>query len=491
MSDKGGVNYGRRMLLGGLGASAGLLIANDGLPDWIGGNSIDQLSYQEVLNLLDISLTPEQRSLVVLPWSHPTRQITNTAVIAKGPHIGTMFDTQQVALIRRLYNTMLSSQGRDWFRNTTRLEGRFEGSIFRLYSDASAGSLASSDKTISVLNGGHYMLRHGKSASSDSSYVFGGPIAYGQQLGNNAFKVQGNAFKAHGDAVHNFHSSLTLEERARAYQLAPPMELAIQVQGPKGLFSGLRIGDSSPQAQELAQEMLATIFAAYPDSKQRDVFSAIEQNGGLKSLYIALYQDYSFYQDGERLVSLSAEQRASRGDAYTQVWRIEGPACVIHFKGYPHVHGYINVARDPNAVAIGEVLVDTPTEIKNEDVRGLLMAALRFETGEPLAYFPMTPAGFLPSGAVSTGSLYALDPFDNHAIVIEIDESAMAAKLKHSLIAQGADLRPGQRYRLATASYMLEDPRDLGHINNVAFSGGSIRESLVKLVRHDQSVFRG
>ena len=491
MGNKNTLDMGRRALLGGLGACAGLLIASDGLPSWLAGSRLDGLSYNETLNLLDASLTPAQRDLVVLPWNDPSRQLTNTIAIYKGPHIGTLFDVRQVALIRQLYKTMLSKQGHDWFRNTTALEGKFEGSIFRLYSDAGAGSLANSDKTISMINGGHYMLRHGESLSSDNSYVFGGPISYGQQLGNNAFKVEGNAFKAHGDAVNDFHSSLSASERAQAYQLLPPMELITQIQGPGGKFPGLRLGDSSVPAQELAQEMLATIFASYPVAKQREVFSAIEENGGLESLHIALYQDYSFYQDGMRLADLSAEQRALRDHPYTQVWRIEGPACVIHFQGYPHVHAYINVVRDPARVAIGEVLINEQSGIRGEAVRDALQAALRYQTGEPLAYFPMPPAGILPPGPVSTGSLYALDPFDNHAVVLEIDESAMTEKLKKSLLAQGVQLGSAKRFRLAAPSYLLEDSRDLGGVERVVFDGGSIRDSLIELVRRDPGVLRG
>ena len=165
MDDENTLNFGRRTLIGGLAASAGLLIANDGLPSWLAGNRFDELSYQETLNLLDTSLTPAQRALVVLPWNHPSRQLTNTVAIHKGPHIGTMFDVWQAALIRQLYNTMLSKQGLDWLRNTTGLEGKFEGSIFRLYSDAGAGSLVNNDKTINIkssqmiVNSFHHFLR--------------------------------------------------------------------------------------------------------------------------------------------------------------------------------------------------------------------------------------------------------------------------------------------------------------------------------------------
>ncbi len=479
-------NISRRALLTSLGISGGLLLANSGQNGWLTGSDLSSLSYQEVLSLLDSSLSPVQRELVVLPWDDPTRQITNTVAIHKGPHIATLFDPYQVALLRQLYKTMLSNQGQQWFHNTTRLEGKFEGSSFRIYSDAAAGSLASSDRTISMINGGHYMLRHGEGVSEDNVYVFGGPVAYGQQLGNKVFKVQGNAFKAHGDAVNEFRAVLTASELASAYKVSPPMELVTQVQGVNGTFSGLRIGDASEEAREKAREMLATIFAAYPDTQQRDAFTAIEQNGGVESLYISLYKDYSFYKNGERFTDMSVEQYLSREQPYTQVWRIEGPACVIHFQGYPHVHAYINVVRDPNRVAIGDVLGTTALAISGPKIIDLYLAALRFETGERYAYFPMKPAGRLAPGPISTGSIYSLDPYDNACSVIEMEERAMTPMLKASLVAQGANLGQGKRCRIATIAHMIEDSRDLGSIDRVISISGSMRESLVALIRKNE-----
>jgi hypothetical protein len=486
-----GNSISRRSLLTGLGASAGLLIAHDGLPAWAVGSRYHRLSYQETLSLLDASLSLKQRALVVLPFDHPSRQITNTVAIEKGPHIGTMFNANQLALVRQLYNTMLSNQGQQWFRNTTRLEGKFEGSILRLYSDAQPGELATDNRTIAMLNGGHYMLRNAQSAHRAQTYVFGGPISYGQQIGNGRFKVQGNAFKAHGDAVNELHSALGLKDRARAYQSTPPMELLTQVQGPNGVFPGLRIGDTGPQVQALAKNMLATIFSAYPETQQRDAFSAIEENGGIESLHLALYRDFSFYQDGQRLIDLSTEQATLREAPYTQVWRIEGPACVIHFKGYPHVHAYINVVRDPSKVAIGEVLAKTRSAVSGDGIKYLLEAALRFETDEDLAYFPMAPAGRLATGLVSTGSIFSLDPFNNYSLVVEVEEPAMSEKLKASLVSQGAKLVAGGSIRFATMSYMLADSRELGEIAKVVSTGAPIRESLIALIRSDPEVLHG
>ena len=326
MSEKLGIDATRRRLCAGLGVCAGLGLANDGLPRWLGGSLFDDLSYRDTLSLLDQSLSDAQRSHIVLPYDDPSRQITNTTVVHTGPHISTLLSPQQVELARHLYKTMLSASGYELFRNTVGLEGKFEGSSLKFYSDGA--DLASSNDSVVMFNGGHFMLRMAQ--GRDQNHVFGGPISYGQQIGNNRFKVQGNAFKLHGDAANDLHASLTNEQRDQAYQVGPPMELVTQVQGESGEFKGLAFAQLSESQLELAKQALKVIFSAYPAQQQRDAFTAIENNGGIQALNLSLYKDFAFYQNGDRLADLSDAQISTKEDAYVQVWRIEGPGCVLH-----------------------------------------------------------------------------------------------------------------------------------------------------------------
>jgi len=487
LDDKKGIDVTRRGLCAGLGVCAGLGLANNGLPRWLGGSTLDGLSYQETLALLNRSLSNEQRSHVVLPFDDPSLQVTNTVAIQKGPHIGTLFNAQQIQLARHLYKTMLSASGYNSFRNTVGLEGKFEGSSIKFYSDNE--DVTASSNTVAMLNGGHFMLRQAQ--QRDQNHVFGGPISYGQQIGNNTFKVEGNAFKAHGDAVNELHAVLSSAQRAQAYQLEPPMELVTQVQGDAGEFTGLAFSQLSEAQLEVAEQLLATLFAAYPMQQQRDALSAIDNNGGLKALHLSLYKDFSFYQNGERLVDLSAKQVTAREDAYVQVWRIEGPACVIHFQGYPHVHAYINIVNTPERAAIGEALTHIESLQQGEAITSLLLTALRKQTGERFAYYPMPAAGRLPQGAVTTGSIYTIEPFNNHAVVVELKPEQMAPKLIESLILQGAELRPGVPTRLATVDYLLRDSRNLGEVDKLIAQGGSVRDSLIAKLKATPEIFFG
>lgn len=325
------------------------------------------------------------------------------------------------------------------------------------------------------------MLR--KAHAREQNHVFGGPISYGQQLGNNRFKVQGNAFKLHGDAVNELHASLTSAQRVQAYQAGPPMELVTQVQGNSGEFQGLSFVQLSEAQLDLAKQTLEVLFSAYPEQQRRDAFSAIDNNGGLRSLHLSLYKDFAFYQNGDRLIDLSVAQMSAREDAYVQVWRIEGPGCVVHFKGYPHVHAYINIVKRPERAAIGEQLAQIDSPLSGSAITSLLLNAMRQHTQERFAYYPMPAAGRLSKGIVTTGSIYTLEPFNNQAVVVELKPEKMSPRLIQSLTSQGAELTPGKATRLATVDYLLRDSRDLGEVDRLVSRGGSLRDSLISMLK--------
>jgi hypothetical protein len=486
MDDEQQIDTGRRLLLSSAGASAGLLLANGGLPSWLLNNSeLEAFNYSQTIALLDSSMSELQRSHTVLPWHHPTRQVTNTVAIHNAPHIGTLFNANQIALIRHLYNLNLSQQGVDWFRNTIAFEGKFEGSVFKIFTDASSGNLASAHSLQTMINGGHYMLRD--QASSNDAYVFGGPISYGQQIGNGRYQVQGNAFKAHGDAVHDFHKSLSFPERLQAYETSPPAELVTQIQGPGGQFSGLSIGATSIAKQELFKEALSVIFTAYTDTQKHEAFAAIEHNGGLESLHLSLYSDFSYFPDGQKYSALGSRERRESAVPYAQVWRIEGPACVIHFKGYPHVHAYINIVKEPAKIAIGKSLTTISSVLQGAKIGRFFIDTMTDQTGEEFAFYHSEYLGRLSPGVVSVGSIYALEPYDNKIEIVTMMVDHMTDQLTQSLAQQGANLQAGKLIRFATIDYLVQQKTALSYhaqgFKSIEKSGLSMRKSMISYLQ--------
>jgi hypothetical protein len=464
----------RRALLGGAAAGAGWLLAR-GLGGGSPGAAGTAPPAEALVRALAASLTPRQRELVVLPADDPSRQITNTIAVLDRPHLGTLLSPSQRALVQQLYESMLSETGREAFAATLAVEGRLDGCILAIYGEPERGPAHA------VIMGGHLMLRTAGEAADGAP--FGGGCAYGQQVGNGRWRVAGNAFAAHGDAANRFTASLAPAERARALLPAPPHELVLQVQGAGGRFPGVRIDSVSEAAQREAERLLDAVLSTYPAAERSRARACVEENGGLGALHFACYEDRGFYPDMASYASLSAAERERRGDPYWQVWRLEGPGAIVHFKGYPHVHAYVQVVRDPARANVGEPLGELAAPLPDASLRELLEGALRRATGERIAFHPDEMPGRFCAGPVTTGLAYALDPYANRIVVATIAGRAMAPPLRDRLAAQGAAIDPAMSYRVATLDYFAGRSDAFGEPSHVERGDTLLRHALVAHLR--------
>ena len=69
------------------------------------------------------------------------------------------------------------------------------------------------------------------------------------------------------------------------------------------------------------------LLAPYRQEDVDEVFEILKASGGVEKLHLA------FYQEGDL-----------QDDKTWDIWRVEGPSFVWHFRGAPHVHAYINIA---------------------------------------------------------------------------------------------------------------------------------------------------
>jgi hypothetical protein len=465
----------RRAFLAGAGAGAGWLLARGlGVPGLLGREEHDP-GYAELLRALGASLTPRQRELLVLPADHPSRQIANTLSVLERPHLGTLLSPAQRVLADRLCRSLLSARGREDFAGTFAVEGRFDGCVLALYGEPETG------RAQTVLMGGHVMLRGG--GESAEGAAFGGALAYGHQIGNLRWRVEGNAFAYHGDAANRLFARLDPAARARAVLPQAPHELLLQVQRADADFPGVRVGSLSEAGQQEAGRLLETVFGCFPETGRKRALACIDGNGGLAALHVAFYATHGFYEDMQPWSALSAVERARRGDPYWQVWRIEGPGTIVHFKGHPHVHAYVQVVRDPARANVGEALATTAQGVAGERMRRLLEGALRRATGEPLAYHgDELPGRFCP-GEITTGLAYSLDPYRNPVVVASIDGRAMGPALRERLGGRGEAIEPGRRYRVASLRYFAEQRATFGETARVEAGSVLLRDALVAHLR--------
>lgn len=462
----------RRTFLLGLGAGAGWLGARAlGVPGLRG--SSDSIPFAEKLRAFGASLTPFQREKIVFPADHPSRQLNNTFAIVKGPHLGTLLSPSQQELVHGLFDDSLSERGRDAFAGTIAVEGRFEGCVVAVYGEPTSG-----DAEI-VVSGGHLLVRGG--ASSRGS-ALGGGVAYGHQIGNEQWRVPGNSFAYHGDALNRFMATLAPAERERAILPAPPHELVLQVQRAGATFPGVAIGSLGEASRDEARRLLETVFSCYPAERQHEAFACIDGNGGVDALHVAVYASHGFYADMKAWDTLQPDERASRGAPYWQIWRIEGPGTIVHFKGYPHVHAYIDVVRDPARANLGESLAHVDAPLEGEAMRRLLEGALRHATGEALAFHGGEVPGRFCPGDVTTGLAWSLDPYANHVSIATIEGREMEFGLYQRLTAQGLKVERGDLYRIATTDYYGRQ-EEFGKPDSIETSPLLLRDALVSHLR--------
>jgi hypothetical protein len=472
-SGQGLTPLGRRAFLVGLGAGAGWLVARGlGVPGLAGRGG--DAGYEATLRALAVSLSPGQRELLVLPADHPARQIGNTLSVIERPHLGTLLSPAQRALVEDLYLSMLSPRGREAFAGTVAVEGRLDGCVLAIW-----GSPETGRAQVEIM-GGHLMLRGGGESAEGSA--FGGPLAWGHQIGNAEWRVPGNSFAFHGDAANRLYAALSDAERARAVLPAPPHELVLQPQAAGAAFPGARVGSLSEPAQAEAMRLLDTVLAIWPDDAQASALSCMDGNGGTGALHVAFYASHGFYSDMTAWGTLDPAERSRRGDPYWQVWRIEGPGTVVHFQGHPHVHAYAQIVRDPARANVGESLAAASAPVEGEAMRRLLEAALRRATGEALAFHGDAPGRFCP-GEITTGLAWSLDPYRNRVVVATFEGRGLGKELAERLSASGVAIEPGRHYRVATAEYFASEHAGLGNPERVERSDLLLRDALVAHLR--------
>ncbi len=265
------------------------------------------------------SLNDKQRLEVAKAWMDPLRQRVNANWHITKPSIGSSFYTApQKSMVEKIVKQLTSESGYDRLKKQTEDD---DGGL-EAYSMAWFGK-PGDDKFEWMLTGRHLTLR--ADGNSQDKIVFGGPVVYGH---GEESSPKDNLFYYQTLKVQSVFESLSTEQRKRALVGSnPPAEANVQIQGSKGTFAGLQVSELQGEQRTLIQQAIKSILSMYRDEDASEANSIIDQNGGLDSLRIAYFSKNDLM-----------------GDGIWDVWRIEGPSAVIHFRGAPHVHAYIHVA---------------------------------------------------------------------------------------------------------------------------------------------------
>jgi hypothetical protein len=280
------------------------------------------------------SLGGEQRKRICFDWDYtdPTRALLRTRVAnnwrVTEPAIDSDFYTaQQRQFIRRIFEGLLQP---DWHARFDRQLKDDVGGFGHAQSIAVFGN-PGGEKYEFVLSSRHMTLRC--DGGSSPRVAFGGPIFYGHAASgfNEKPDHPGNIFWPQALAANELFRKLDDKQQARALLKRAPEESAVGFRGPKGDFPGIPVASLNESQRQQAQGILERLLAPYRESDRKRVLACLKAQGGLEKCHLAFYEEDDL-----------------GGDRVWDIWRLEGPAFVWHFRGAPHVHVWVHVADDPS-----------------------------------------------------------------------------------------------------------------------------------------------
>ena len=262
------------------------------------------------------SLSDAQKQKIALPFEHDLRKKISANWHITEPKIGDDFySKEQRVMIDEIIRSVTSADGYERLK----LQTEDDSGGFGDYSVAVFGT-PGTGKFEWELTGRHLTLR--ADGNSVDKAAFGGPIIYGHGAEN----PDKNLFTYQTKQVNEVFKALDAKQAEVALLKKAPGESKVTIQGDQGQFPGIAVADLSPDQRGLVESTLKVLLTPYRKEDVDEVFEILKASGGLEKLHLAFYQ-----------------QEDLNDDKVWDIWRVEGPSFVWHFRGAPHVHAYINI----------------------------------------------------------------------------------------------------------------------------------------------------
>jgi len=272
------------------------------------------------------TITPEQRKVICFPFNHPLRStVKNNWEIVK-PSINDMKPEQQ-ALCQEIMKNLCSEDGYERFMK--QMEDDSGG--FDSYHVAVFGEPGTDKPFEWVLTGRHDTLR--ADGNSVDGAAFGGPIFYGHAAdgrNNEDSKHTHNVWWYQGEQANKIFQTLDDKQQAQALlpKAEPDDQKTIRLKGNNLPQTGLAIAGLDSQQKAMVTQLIEKMLSPFRAFDADEVRSCLDANGGVDKLRL------SFYKEGD-----------IGNDGVWDIWKLEGPAFSWYFRGSPHVHTWLNVAR--------------------------------------------------------------------------------------------------------------------------------------------------
>lgn len=287
------------------------------------------------------TLSPKQRQQICFAWDHQDgdrgllrTHVSNNWSVVDRERLnvgGDFFTADQRDMIEALFFGLYNPEWHDRIKKQLQDDA---GGYGKAQTIAIFGNPADGKYQL-VMTGRHCTIRC--DGDSAEHVAFGGPIFYGHaaqgfyEEGDHA----GNVYWPQAVKANSLYAMLDGKQREQALVKPAPDESAVAFQGASGKFPGIAIRDLSADQKGVAKDVLAGLLEPYRESARAEALHKLDAQGGLDACSLAFY---GADREGQSL--------DLGGDGVWDVWRIEGPSFVWHFRGEPHVHVWVNVADD-------------------------------------------------------------------------------------------------------------------------------------------------
>ena len=280
------------------------------------------------------SLDDSQRAHVCFDYDHVDagRGLLRTFVsnhwqATRPPVRGDFFRPAQQAIIHAIFRALLSVDS--YPRVLRQLEDDCLGHPWGTNQSVALFGEPASGPFQFVFTGRHVTLR--ADGGSDPRVAFGGPILYAHTVDCYFERPNhpNNVYWPEAVAASQWHATLPQELATRAIVPSIPDEPPL---GFRTAIPGLPLEDVDADHLAAAGDLLARLLARFREVDRARVLRCLDVCGGLRACSIQF--------------SLDGRMSAPRWDN----WRLEGPAFIWHWRGFPHVHVWVHVATDPGVV---------------------------------------------------------------------------------------------------------------------------------------------
>jgi hypothetical protein len=281
-------------------------------------------------------LTDAQKKEVCFDWDHHDAQrgllrtfVSNNWQITPHHIRGPFYTKEQQGIIHDIFKGIINPE---WYSKFLKqLKDDTGGKPWGADQSLAIFGTPGSGQFELVMTGRHMTIR--ADGNSEAHVAFGGPIFYGHAASgfNEEVHHPGNVFWPQAQMANKVYQLLDTKQQKEALLARLPKESAVAFRGAKAKFPGIPVAELAEEQKKELQKVLHALVEQYRKEDREEALECLNRQGGLDKCSLAFYKEGDIGDDGE-----------------WDNWRLEGPAFVWYFRGYPHVHVWVNVADDPS-----------------------------------------------------------------------------------------------------------------------------------------------